>query len=119
LWLQVDGSYGGITGTFFVTLNNYLITDIESIPVSQDDFNVSIYPNPTSRSFTLHIEDPGNDGVLIEVFDVSGKLILNRKYNNVTAPFSEELTLDKTNKGMFLVRIITNRSLINKKLLVN
>ncbi len=118
LWLQVDGSYGGITGIFTIKLNDYSIAGIENEPYAQDKSNLIIFPNPTDGKFTVQIDNPTDNKVNIEVLDVSGKQIYSRQYKNVYAPFSSELNLKETQKGMYLVRITTNKEVTIRKILI-
>jgi hypothetical protein len=118
LWLQVDGSFGGAIGTFSIQLNDYSIVNMEDIPYTQDNSNIFIYPNPTEGNFIVQMDNPEDDEVNIEVIDVSGKLLLNKHYRNVSAPFSAELNLTENRKGMYMIRITTNKKVVIRKILV-
>ena len=118
LWLQVDGSYGGTTGTFTIQLNDYIIVGIEDEALTQEESNIKLFPNPTDGNFTIQIDNLKDEKVNIEVLDVSGKQIFSREYKNVYAPFVSELNLGIAQKGMYLVRIITNKEATIRKVLV-
>lgn len=118
LWLQVDGSFGGATGTFTIQLNDYSITGIEDIPFVQDKSNVLIFPNPSDGNFKVQIVNPADDKVKIELLDVSGKILWDRHYKNLVAPFSAEVNLNESKKGMYVVRITTNKEVMIRKIIL-
>ena len=92
--------YSGFDG---VTFNNTgIIEDVNSISedctnlLSVDDsyiVNLTVYPNPTKDilNFTQHIDE-------IKVYDISGKMVLNKSN-------SEFINLEKLSNGLYLVRV--------------
>jgi hypothetical protein len=92
--------YSGFDG---VTFNNTgIIEDVNSISadcinrLSVDDsyiVNLNVYPNPTKDilNFTQHIDE-------IKVYDISGKIVLNKSN-------SEFINLEKLSNGLYLVRV--------------
>jgi photosystem II stability/assembly factor-like uncharacterized protein len=49
-WVQVDGSYGGVSGTFYLNLNYYPLSDANDIPADPGP-SVSVFPNPSRNGF--------------------------------------------------------------------
>ena len=92
--------YSGFDG---VTFNNTgIIEDVNSISedcinrLSVDDsyiLKLNVYPNPTKDilNFTQHIDE-------IKVYDISGKMVLNKSN-------SEFINLEKLSNGLYLVRV--------------
>jgi hypothetical protein len=49
---------------------------------TESSFDVNVYPNPTSADFLFRFENPGEENISIEVFDVIGNLILSGTIHN-------------------------------------
>ncbi|HIP49800.1 MAG TPA: T9SS type A sorting domain-containing protein, partial [Lutibacter sp.] len=72
---------------------------------------LSIYPNPSKGIFTIAMQS--EEAVSIKVFDLSGKLLINKQN-------TKERKIDMTNfaRGLYLVRISQNEEYIVKKLVL-
>ena len=99
------------------TLNNFALTTANSnwlagSPVStgsscntlstQDyniDYQVAIYPNPTSDIININVTDLNN--VMLEVFDVNGRLIF---FQNLESK-PNQLNLSKLQRGLYIFKI--------------
>lgn len=75
---------------------------------SQIDFK--IYPNPSSGKFKIQSLEPIEQ---IELVDVQGRTILLRKANAKIIEIDEKL-----NSGLYVVKIMVNRSWISQRLMV-
>ncbi len=70
---------------------------------------LSVYPNPVTDEFQIH----GIKGIAtISVFDCNGKLLLNREVEN-----NEYVSVKSLPKGLYIVRIISNSDMFERKLL--
>jgi len=118
LWLQVDGSYGGVTGIFSITLNDFRLSNIEDEPYIADVSNIQIYPNPNNGNFIIEINGPVDDQVYIDLISVSGNIIFSKEFNNVQSPIFTDINLDDAYRGIYLVRITTNNSVITRKIMI-
>jgi len=118
LWLQVDGSYGGVTGIFSITLNDFRLSNIEDEPYIADVSNIQIYPNPNNGNFIIEINGPVDDQVYIDIISVSGNIIFSKEFNNVQSPIFTDINLDDAHRGIYLVRITTNNSVITRKIMI-
>lgn len=104
-WLQVDGSYGGVSGTFYITLNDFPLSPVN------DDFAapepaVSIYPNPSRNGlFYLHTGRQPVSGMHLKVFKVSGETLVDISYPAQGAETMIPLDLMHLPKGLYLVEI--------------
>jgi hypothetical protein len=90
------------------TNNNNPNTKINSeVVVENNGLELSAYPNPSSSSYTIQVSG-GNakEKILLQVFDVSGKIIETR--NNVYA--GSIITLgDKYRPGSYLIRVMQGK----------
>ncbi|OUS01916.1 hypothetical protein A9Q86_04500 [Flavobacteriales bacterium 33_180_T64] len=86
---------------------------MQSLTLSQPEFEISdfqITPNPASSNFTVNLPTFTND-VTIQVYDVLGKKILNKKLSSV----SSNIDVSKWNNGVYLVRISTENATHTKR----
>lgn len=81
--------------------------------LSLDDFcnNITLYPNPATGSFSIAGVEKGD---IIEVFDYSGKLIVNKTVKDSSA----ELDLSGSPQGIYMVSITSERGVSTKKLII-
>ncbi len=75
---------------------------------------VSVYPNPNNGTFTVSLGDMSSDNTTIVLYDVTGRMIMSKKmYAN-----TEVVELRNGAKGVYLLRIVTGDSVINKRIVV-
>jgi ELWxxDGT repeat protein len=61
--------------------------------------NITIFPNPSTESFTLSIAD-FNESLQLEVYDISGKVVLQKTINSSVIVIPHEL-----NAGVYFIKI--------------
>jgi N-acetylneuraminic acid mutarotase len=106
---------------------NYISSSLSSLQVSNltlagieqyyTNNNISIYPNPNNGSFVVELNPsltlPQGKGTLMQVYDVTGKLVLTQTINGKT-------TIDATNlnEGVYNISITSNEGVINKRIVL-
>ena len=78
-------------GVYFLNLNNLSNT-------KKSELNFQVYPNPTDRGFVT-IRTSNNDIKKIEVFDISGKKLIN------TFLQSEQLDISSLSSSIYLLKV--------------
>ena len=78
--------------------------DIELKPV---DAAIMIYPNPFTAIIKILINDSISGEVIIEIFDVSGKKIINRRYE-ADGPDIIKIDAGFLNTGFYVLRVRNN-----------
>ncbi len=96
-----------------VNIDDFVITGV----LSNSNFelnNISIYPNPSTGIFNISLGNITPN--LIEVYDLTGKIILSKK-DIVTS--NSELTIDLStaSQGVYFVKIIENENQIVKRII--
>lgn len=77
--------------------------------------SINIYPNPSNGVFTIMIENPGVNEIMIQLVDLQGKVVYSELDMNVSAPYVKMITLEDLSKGLYFLRLKTeNSSQINK-----
>lgn len=82
---------------------------------SQKSFNFDIVPNPASNKVTL-VLNTSLQNAKIEIFDLTGKTIVNQIIKNNS--LSENIDITVLNKGLYFVKINSDKQSIIKKLIV-
>lgn len=133
-WYYNGSLIGGATGQSHVITapgNYYTVVTVDSsgcsatsntlVGITEENgagVGLSIYPNPSEGSSVLtlvsdHVTEP-----LIRITDVLGKLV----YENKLQPFSgkQEIRIDLSNNesGVYLLRVITDKGTVTRKMIV-
>ncbi|MGB1269204.1 MAG: endonuclease [Flavobacteriaceae bacterium] len=96
------------------------VAEIWGSVLAVDDYvanDFSIYPNPTHADI-VYINKGNNTIKNLELYSISGKLILSKKINTSHST----ITLDNLNSvasGMYLLKIQTDKNTVIKKLVIN
>lgn len=88
-----------VTGLFEISLNSW----------------VSIYPNPTTGLLILEIDPQRNTKLFVKLYHFTGRLIYSEEINHVTGNCIQQIDLSQHAKGMYHVQIVTDGSVINRK----
>jgi hypothetical protein len=67
---------------------------------------VTLYPNPNNGAFTITINADLGD-LLIEVVDLSGRVVYSSMENDVKAGFNKQISLDDIASGAYMLRMTT------------
>ena len=117
----VNGTYvvtltvGGPCGTLTYT-QTVVITEVG---IQDNDLanTLSIYPNPNNGQFTVSFEFAEQKDVVVEMIDVSGRVISALSQENVLT-FKQELGDGELADGIYFVRITTEDGVVTKKIVV-
>ncbi|UYW01174.1 T9SS type A sorting domain-containing protein [Flavobacterium agricola] len=76
----------------------------------------AIYPNPSNGIFNFYV-DTTND-IKVTIFDMTGKLILNKTYNSTTANV-HDVNLAMLAKGVYIFKVDDGKTKRSKKIVIN
>tara|TARA_B100000683_G_scaffold63528_1_gene61966 strand:- start:2493 stop:9086 length:6594 start_codon:yes stop_codon:yes gene_type:complete len=96
-----------------VGVSNSINFVIESVNSENNIF--TIYPNPTSDWITL--ETNTNIDSDIKIINIFGEIIYTISSNDLLDNF-EKINLGKISKGMYIVQLINNNTIINRRIIV-
>ena len=107
-------TYNGNTYTFDIICRNdneVVLTVVDPLSVNEfENKTISIYPNPTHDE--LHISNQQNTITRIELWSLSGQLILDDDFNG------ETISLSKLSEGIYLLKLYNdNGNFITKKII--
>jgi PKD repeat protein len=111
-WFTANERYG-----FSSSLTIKPLTCLVEIDEFLSEFNVSIYPNPTTGLVSINLGDIEAKNINIEIYDILGRKSEVKEYKESFGEYSIDLS-DKPD-GMYIIRIKTGKYVINKKLLLS
>jgi len=79
-----------------------------------EKYNLQIMPNPSNGLFTVKTQNISTP-IRIVIVDVTGKLILDRKFDKANA---NVIDLSQHAKGIYLMRVILDKEIMNSRLIV-
>lgn len=118
---QVGGSYIEFFPADFGSYHRYDFSVGFTLDVKEEELahEIAIYPNPTNGITTVEVSGSVYNDASIELYDLSGRKLMQEKMN-ATQFFAESfLDLSTMNAGTYLVRIITNQRVYTKELVKN
>jgi hypothetical protein len=81
------------------------------------DTGLRVYPNPGQDIFNIDMDLENPDDVLLRIFDISGKLLLIREYENIPSRFHTQLDLSGLASGLYHLQVKTSTSLKHRILI--
>lgn len=122
--LDTAGDWTILLADFFAqdtgNLNDWSITICTEQPLSVDEFGAdefAIFPNPNQGEFTIKMTSGSNEDIKVNVYDIRGRSIFNSRYTN-TGQFSEVVSLNNVQSGMYLVTVSDGDKRTTKKIIV-
>jgi hypothetical protein len=77
-----------------------------------------IYPNPAENILNIELSNADNQPLEIEIFTVTGEVIYQKDYKNIAAHFVEQVDLSGCAKGIYLVKVKQDNTVIVGKVVV-
>jgi hypothetical protein len=77
------------------------------------NMNFNIYPNPFNKSTTIELDQTYKE-ILIELYDMEGKLIDQKTFNNIKIL---NYNKGKLNSGLYFIKIVTDKKVFGSKLI--
>lgn len=80
--------------------------------------NFNLFPNPTKGAFTLQFEVVDSEKVSVQLYDITGRFIVEKSYKNTGSYFSENILFDNLSTGLYLVKVFNGTKQTTRKLMV-
>jgi hypothetical protein len=106
-------------GNIFLAVNSTNFTIVEGT-ASADEFGLpgfQLYPNPNDGEFTLKF-NTSTDKVNLHIFDLAGRVIHSKNYNNVSGFFDESIALPNLAAGIYLLRVTNGYKFTTHKIMI-
>ena len=79
---------------------------------------ISLYPNPAEDFATINIPNLDNETVIVQIFDINGKVVAERNYGELTGAMNLPINTADFEAGMYNVQILVGDTKTVKKLVV-
>lgn len=91
----------------------------DNIIVNNPESNLRIYPNPASSTTTLDYALTDASNVTLQVYDMNGRLLSSLdKGRQSSGKHSLQMNVQNMKSGVYVIRVITNKSTNTAKLIV-
>ncbi|UCH13494.1 MAG: T9SS type A sorting domain-containing protein, partial [Bacteroidales bacterium] len=117
-WLQVDGSYGGVSGIFSVDINDYRLSSVEEAISESNSPYVNIYPNPNYGIFTVDYLLQELSKVTVRIYNVQGDKVFEKHIRPSRLQSETIIKPDNISKGIYILQFINNNSYFYRKFIV-
>ena len=74
---------------------------------------INIYPNPLEKGQLLNINSMSQKSKTIQIFDISGRMVLNKNING------SQLDVSVLESGTYIVKVEFENKISTKKLIIN
>ena len=96
----------------------FVIEDVNAIHENNIISGLNIFPNPTEGLVVISFKSIENSNFTISILNVLGEVIFEDKLINFSGFYQKKINLDNFAKSVYLIRIETSESTINKKLIL-
>ncbi|MBI3501840.1 MAG: T9SS type A sorting domain-containing protein [Bacteroidetes bacterium] len=108
-----DASGCTATGTVTVTCIPVSVSNL-----SPGDFNMNIFPNPTSDAFTLEFVSATADDYAIEIRNLLGEKIYSKEIKSFSGNYSERIDAHSFGKGIYFLSVKNSSGIAIRKIIV-
>ncbi len=86
--------------------------------VSTPDGELTISPNPVTNYINLRLDDSENGEVRVTVYDLSGRLLLNRNFVKNQQKWQQTLPVDNLGSGVKLINVYIGKDQYSQRIVV-
>ncbi|AOW20937.1 reprolysin-like metallopeptidase [Urechidicola croceus] len=99
---------------------DYSINVVSSLSVDEQQLSdFRIYPNPSNGLVNVSMQLGNSNDVEILLFDVLGRQISIKNFENNSLNFNEQLEYQNLSKGLYVLKIKQGQKIIAKQLIIN
>lgn len=99
-------------------VEDYTINVMTTLSVTDNTFGqLKIHPNPNNGSFALELQSTSNEAISVDIFDISGRKVYQRKFEN-TINFKGQINLGNVTSGLYLMTISDGERQTTKRIVI-
>lgn len=96
-------------------IDDFQVTGV--LGIENNNFQTfNVYPNPTSGSVSIQLSTSEN--VTVSLYDIRGRIVYNKMFNNSGSIFNQEVTFDNLQQGLYLLNVDSDGKKATKKLII-
>lgn len=96
-------------------IDDFQVTGV--LGIENNNFQTfNVYPNPTSGSVSIQLSTSEN--VIVSLYDIRGRIVYNKMFNNSGSIFNQEVTFDNLQQGLYLLNVDSDGKKATKKLII-
>lgn len=117
--LGLDGPLGTIAGTTtYCACSNVCVMPVGiSEAIAQSSVRIqNIYPNPTSSSLTIEIQNKQSEELVVELLDMVGRRHASITINSIAGSTTSTIDVSELAQGMYILSITDSKKLQSKQL---
>jgi hypothetical protein len=96
------------------------VTEVSAIDeVSKNPDNFSIFPNPNTGLFNIVFDSEQNENIFIEIFSLQGVSVYKENISGKHNTFTKQINLKSITKGVYLIKIQSNKTSGVRKVILN
>jgi hypothetical protein len=80
--------------------------------------NLDVYPNPSRDIFNVTFTSEDAQDLDVRVINVVGEVVYTENLEQFVGEYTKQISLEENAKGIYFLEIITNNSMVNKKLIL-
>lgn len=108
------GSFEFMPPTYSASNSPYIINEIKFLP------EITIYPNPANSYFNMIINNNHSNNYKIKIYSITGNIVMSDDFNIFsTEIFFKKYDVSNINKGLYFVKIETEKEIIIKKIIIS
>ncbi|MCH8331643.1 MAG: T9SS type A sorting domain-containing protein [Bacteroidetes bacterium] len=96
------------------SISNTSTTTIGMIEMTNNTFQVSVFPNPNGGRLTLRIKSNHQTDLSMTLYRIDGKMVLTKEIS-ANGSFEKQLDLSKHAKGIYYLQLVSEKGVIIKK----
>lgn len=89
-----------------------------AIEEENSDFNLKIYPNPTSGIFTINLDHNGSNEIQIVLYNITGQKVHQATLKNPDSFISADINISELSKGSYFLLIRTDNNNIYRQIIL-
>lgn len=117
-----------VNGNYYVEVFNalgcstvsavFVVNDV-GINETANALSLIVYPNPAASNFTLEYMLERSSAVKINLMNVTGQLIYSEEMNAAAGINKKEISFFENANGIYYLQVITNETIVTKKIVKN
>ena len=105
---------------FDAEVEDYTIEVVDATASFDNDTfkGFNLYPNPSNGNFNLQFNAESTGSVEIQLYDLTGRLVKELQFSNISLRFSESISFHNTAKGFYVLKIKNGTKQTSRKLVI-